>query len=347
MDMESTAVRQERFRAMGTDAHVIVAAPDAVAATLVGLARQRVELLEQCWSRFRPTSELSGLNARAGSGPIPVSEDLLILVQRMHDAWVLSDGLFDPTVLTSMNRLGYDTDFTTVSARPFGPADVAVVPSPGMTSIVIDPLASTVSLPTGIGIDPGAIGKGLAADLIADELHSIGAQGVLVNLGGDIAIRGTLAEQWTIGIEDERRSLEEQERTIDVLVLPDGAKSIGVATSTTLKRRWAQGRRHHVIDPRTGDMATSDLVQVTVAAQQAWHAEVIATTALLKPSHEALAWLEDLRLPALLLTASDEHRTSVFDVMTGGTPHRPHDQHSEEHHSDNRHPRELLEAHHG
>lgn len=335
MDMESTAVRQERFRAMGTDAHVIVAAPDEAAATLVGLARQRVELLEQCWSRFRPTSELSVLNARAGSGAVLVSDDLLTLVQRMHDAWVLSDGLFDPTVLASMTRLGYDADFTTVSGRPFGPADVTVAPAPGMAAIGIDPIASTVSLPMGIGIDPGAIGKGLAADLIADELHAVGAQGVLVNLGGDIAMRGTLAEQWMIGIEDERLG-EHPERTIDVLALPDGAESIGVATSTSLKRRWAQGRRHHVIDPRTGDMATSDLVQVSVAAQQAWHAEVIATTALLKPSYEAIAWLEELRLPALLLTESAELRTSTFEEMTGRHYDRPH-----------HHQRELLEAHHG
>ncbi len=301
-----------QFRAMGTDCHVLVHAPTELLDDLTDLARERVELLEQCWSRFRPDSELSHLNGTAGLGPRIVSADLLLLARRMHDAWRRSGGLFDPTVLTSMMTLGYDTDFATVAARPANSlTDITLAAAPGMSGVVIDVQASTISLPSGVGLDPGAIGKGLAADVIADELWSAGAQGVLVNLGGDISIAGRAPAEtpWSIGVEDERRDVDAPDRVLRVLEFPLGTERIGIATSTTLKRRWAQGRRHHVIDPRTGTMSTSDLVQVTIVAGTAWEAETLATTALLMSSTEAAAWIHPLDVTGILLTADHDLQT--------------------------------------
>jgi thiamine biosynthesis lipoprotein len=295
---------------MGTDCHVLVAAPDDLAATLAELARERVELLEQCWSRFRPTSELNRLNASAGAGPMVVSADLLLLVMRMQQAWELSEGRFDPTVLTAIRALGYDADFAEVAARPAASiVDITATATPGMSGIAIDPDSSAVALPAGVGIDPGAIGKGLAADVIAEELAGAGATAVLVNLGGDISVAGTDEAPWSIGIEDERRPADHPDRILQVLQFEAGTDRLGVATSTTVKRRWAQGRRHHVIDPRTGTMSASDLVQVTVVASTAWEAEVLATTALLKPSREARTWLREQGVTGVLLTDNDEQYT--------------------------------------
>jgi thiamine biosynthesis lipoprotein len=292
---------------MGTDCHVVVVADEPACDELLTLAVDRVELLEQCWSRFRATSALNQLNARAGQGQVVVSPDLMLLVQRMKEAWSMSNGLFDPTVLHSMQALGYDADFETVSARPSASTidDVVVSATPGMSGVVIDEAAGTVSLPAGVGIDPGAIGKGLAADVIASELYDAGAEGVLINLGGDLAFIGTTADGtgWSVGVEDERRPVGEPDRILRHFEFPDGATTAGVATSTTLKRRWAQGRRHHVIDPRTGSMSVSDLVQVTVVSDEAWNAEVIATTALLMTADEAERWLRDREITAILLTA--------------------------------------------
>lgn len=305
-------MQENRFRAMGTDCHVLVEAVDAnVESTLLTLAAGRVELLEQSWSRFRPASELSRLNARAGSGPIEVSADLLLLVTRMVEAWRDSDGLFDPTVLESMNRLGYDADFAEVSARSIPAAgDIAVLPAPGMGGIRVDAAAMTVTLPAGVGLDPGAIGKGLAADIVVDELIEAGASAVLVNLGGDIAIGGALVDPWRIAITDERLPRDWADRTLDVIELPRDVTRAGIATSTTLKRRWAGGRRHHVIDPRTGGMTTGRYVQTTVVAPQAWQAEIAASSALLHA--DADAWLEERHLDALLLTADDIQTTGAL-----------------------------------
>ena len=301
---------ESRFRAMGTDCHVLVVAPEPVGDELLTLARERVEILEQSWSRFRPTSELSHLNAAAGHGPQPVSPDMLLLARRMQQAWQASDGLFDPTVLTSMRSLGYDVDFAEVQARPAASmTDISLAAAPGMSGVFVDNDAMTVSLPSGVGLDPGAIGKGLAADVIAEELWAAGAEGVLVNLGGDISIAGVDAQPWAIGLEDERRPADDPDRVLRVLEFPDGTDRVGVATSTTLKRRWAQGRRHHVIDPRTGAMSTSPLVQVTVIAHSASEAETHATTALLLPPSEAAGWLDAHGMTGILLTETDEIHT--------------------------------------
>lgn len=259
------------FRAMGTNCAVQVWAPSH-AEELAHLARTRVEILEQCWSRFRASSELSLLNARAGQGPMEVSEDLHTLVAAMKHAWELTDGVFDPTVGAAMRAWGYDVTFAEVIARDYT-TDVATRPAPGMGGVRID--GSTVALPTGVELDSGAIGKGLAADIIAREIHAAGAIGVLVDLGGDIVVRGRPGEDtWRIAVTDERAP-DTVVRTFEI-----NDEHAGIATSSVLRRRWA-GTRHHVIDPFTGAIADTGAVQVTVLAPTGAEAEVIATTALL------------------------------------------------------------------
>lgn len=293
------------FRAMGTDCELIVYGPGAE--ELAALGEQRVELLEQCWSRFRSTSELMQLNSLAGTGPVAVSEDLLTLVDIMLEGWKATDGLFDPTVINSMNALGYDRDFASVIARDAIAAVTAKVNrAPGMGDVVINEEDMTISLPTGVGLDPGAIGKGLAADIIVEELMNAGAEGILVNLGGDIVFAGSPGsdDPWVMAILDERLPLDVEDRVVRHLEFEAGTDHGGVATSTTLKRVWADGR-HHVIDPRTGDVARTDLVQVTIGASTGWWAEVAATTALLLGSEKAEAWLDENELVHVLMTSKE------------------------------------------
>jgi thiamine biosynthesis lipoprotein len=305
---------------MGTDCHVYIVADEVSGADLLQLAQDRAELLEDCWSRFRPASELNRLNAFAGQGPMVVSGDLYLLADRMRQAWSMSGGLFDPTVLSSMMALGYDADFSLVSARSAEDlGDIITSTAPGMSGVRLDESAMTISLPAGVGIDPGAIGKGLAADIIAAELFETGADGVLINLGGDLAFIGNTEDgtSWSIGVEDERLPVDDAARVLRVFEFPEGPTTAGIATSTTLKRRWAQGRRHHVIDPRTGGMSVSDLVQVTVVADEAWQAEITATTALLMPAAEAERWLREREVPAILLTADRTIVTTDEEVHDG------------------------------
>lgn len=270
--MSHRAYGRVDFRAMGTDCSIQVWGPNAQA--IAALGQVRVDILEARWSRFRPSSELSVLNTRAGQGPIGVSEDTELLVRAMRDGWRATDGAFDPTIGLSLIAHGYDADFCALNARK---AWEWVTPEParGMGDITIG--GGSVELPVGIALDPGAIGKGLAADIVVDELMGAGVNGVLVDLGGDIAHAGVNSDEvWVMAIHDERNS------TSTAVAHSFSAEHRGLATSTTLRRRWA-GTRHHVLDPRTGTMVDEQLVQVSVCAARASIAEVWATALLVRP----------------------------------------------------------------
>ena len=277
----STHVSKRTFRAMGTECHVLVYGFDERVEAFADLACRRVVLLESLWSRFRDDSELSRLNEHAGRGLVEVSAETEALVRAMRVAWEATAGAFDPSVLTAITAAGYDRDFAEVIARESVHAVSA--PAPGMGGVEI--ADRMVALPAGVGLDPGAIGKGLAADIVVDEMMQAGATGVLVDLGGDIALAGSPGtdDAWRIAIRDERHRLEQTSTQYQrMIVIPAGVVHAGVATSTSLTRRWAQAR-HHVIEPSTGASTDEALVQVTVTGSRAWECEVWATAALVRP----------------------------------------------------------------
>ena len=105
---------EQRFDAMGTTAHVVVVGPDAQ--RQLGKAIERVFDLEQRWSRFLPTSEVSRLNAAHGS-PTGVSRETLSLIEHGVAAWKLTSGHFDPTMITQIECVGYDRSFDDIEIR--------------------------------------------------------------------------------------------------------------------------------------------------------------------------------------------------------------------------------------
>lgn len=272
---------ERRARAMGSDLHVIVWAPGPAAERLADLAVRRVELLECCWSRFRPASELNRLNARAGCGETAVSDDLRRLVTALLAAYEWSDGDVDASVLGGMLSWGYRADFASVAMSL--PANVTPLPAPGMAGVRTG--EATVSLPAGVGLDPGAVGKGLAGDMVTEEIHDAGAHAVLVGIGGDVVTRGVPPEagSWRVSMRDDRVDPPTERRVVELT-----AQHCAVATSSTLRRRWVGG--HHVLAPRTGRPADSDIVQATVLADCGWRAEAAATVGVIRGSASA-HWL--------------------------------------------------------
>jgi thiamine biosynthesis lipoprotein len=138
----------------------------------------------------------------------------------------------------------------------------------------IDPETRVVTAPAGVSIDLGGIGKGLAADVVASELLAAGADGVCVNLGGDLRVVGTPphSDAWYVAIEDPgNRSAE-----VGHVALAEGA----VATSNADGRTWRAGTTlvRHVLDPATG-RSVAPIGAVTVVAGECWWAEVLATAA--------------------------------------------------------------------
>ena len=273
MEAERESRAGDTFHAMGSDAHVVVVGGPA---GLEERARARIAQLERRWSRFIDDSEVSTLNRCAGA-PVKVSPETVELVQRAIEAWRITGGLFDPTVLGAVTRAGYDRSFDTLGPTPRArPSDLTL----GTGDIEI--LDDLVRLPRGSGFDPGGLGKGLAADIVAEELRAAGARGACVNLGGDVRLTGPNPSggAWTVAVDHPWCA-----DPITRLGITHGA----AATSTTLRRRWqVDGEvRHHLIDPATGQPSTSDLAFVTVVAGYAWAAEVLAKAVLLRgtPHH--------------------------------------------------------------
>ena len=327
------AAEELSFRAMGSDAHVIVGGGPPGGAER---ARRRIDDLERRWSRFLPDSELSELTRRAGEW-VTLSPDSRFLVERALEAWRLTVGRFDPTVLNALIEAGYDRTFEELvkggtrrgprgAEPPLGQAaeNARIVSAAG---IEID--GNRVRLPAGVGFDPGGIGKGLAADLVVAETLAAGAAGACVNLGGDLRVAGEPPDgrpsadspsaeppaAWTVAVEHPSAP-----EPLALLGLRDGA----VATSTTLRRRWtaADGQeRHHLIDPWTGAPSTSDLTLAAVVAAEAWAAEVLAKAVLLRGSAQAFDLVAGLGADALTVDRQGAVRsTPGLATFLGGNP---------------------------
>jgi FAD:protein FMN transferase len=275
------------FRAMGSDISVTVWGDGCQ--ELASLAATRLEILEQAWSRFRPDSELSRANARAGMDAFTVSNDLAELVQRMLDSAELTHGLFNPTMARLIESLGYNLDFAQVVT-----SSIDSLPSvPSVNGIHLD--GNQLILAPGVALDPGAIGKGLAGDILCREFMATGASGVVADIGGDVVAAGTPGDDtWRIAVVDETSP----ESCLATVSHQSG--SFAVATSSVMRKRWAGV--HHVIDPRTGTVSETDLIQATVVADSGWKAEALATAAMVLGHRDGEKFLNDMNIEHLLVS---------------------------------------------
>lgn len=292
---------ERTFAAMGSSAHVLLVGPDPSwpgeqgTEALLDRAQASIADLERRWSRFRPDSELSRLNASPGVA-VMVSHDTFDLIRLAVDAWRLTGGRYDPTVLDALVRAGYDRTFDEVRERSratllFDRGATLVLTedadhsSPGCAGIELDEGLAAVTLPHGATIDLGGVGKGRAADVVALELQAAGALGACVNLGGDARVvgEGPDGQGWVVGIEHPL----EPDSDVTAVALADGA----VATSARTNRHWStpDGERHHLIDPATGRPADTGLASVTVVAAEAAWAEILSKAAFVAGSARGAA----------------------------------------------------------
>jgi FAD:protein FMN transferase len=282
--------------ALGGLARLVVTRPDgleaawqAVEATLRGV--------DLAYSRFRPDSELSRVNANPGMTH-EVSPLLAAAIAVALRAARQTDGAVDPTLGGAMRSAGYDVTFADVPPR--GPAlNLVARPVARWRLVRFDERERTVQLPAGVELDLGATGKGLAADLAAAAaLAAAGpGAGVLVSLGGDIATAGEApGGSWVVQVgEDSRAPISRGEETVSI-------RSGAIATSSTTVRRWLRGEAvlHHILDPRTGLPASGPWRTASIVARTCAEANLAATAAIVK-GDGAVAWLQATGVPARLV----------------------------------------------
>lgn len=294
----------ETWQALGTTAVIRYGGPPNPA---VREAVQReIDAIDAAASRFRGDSELSRLNAAAaaGHGAAPASPLLMEAVRLAVRAAEITSGAVDPTLGDSLIAAGYDRDWRELTAvpaaAPLGPGDRIVVRrrNAGLwRSIEISDHPPTVRVPRGVSLDLGATAKALAADRAARAGSEAAGTGVLVSLGGDIAVRGSApAGGWEIRVTDDHRSLPGAPG--QTIAISCG----GLATSSVTTRRWVHRGRamHHILDPGSGDPVHGAWRTVSVAAATCADANIASTAAIVLGS-QAPDWLQEHGLPARLV----------------------------------------------
>jgi FAD:protein FMN transferase len=281
---------------MGTHVHLVAHGARDTTSRL-GVARRLIENCEARWSRFRPDSELSRLNAGSGNW-VEVSPETFVLIEAAIAGWTITEGRFDPTVLPALVAAGYDRTFDAISASPssaFEPLQNDEGDH-GCDAIGLDRERYSIRLPAGVTVDLGGIAKGHTADLVADELMRLGTAGAVANIGGDVRVAGRApdGEAWRVAIEDPPGD----GTPLATCAVADGA----VATTSRRRRRWktVAGSAHHLIDPTTKQPADSGLLAVTVVAARGVWAEVLAKAAFLAGPDEAAAVLAGFGTTGLL-----------------------------------------------
>lgn len=240
---------------------------------------------EQCLSRFRIDSELSQVNTRAGS-TVQVSNVLWDVFQAAREAEKMTHGLVTPLMLNALIHAGYDRSFESLlnSGPYFVPDDSQVIES--LAELEWDADSHSISLPAGAQLDFGGVAKGWAASQAVERLRIEGP--ALVDAGGDIALSGLRrnGDSWQIGVSNPFNP----NVNLEILYLEGG----GVATSGKDYRRWMRGDvlQHHIIDPRSGMPAKTDILTATIIAPTVLLAEAFAKAVLISGSQAGMTLLE-------------------------------------------------------
>ena len=296
------------FPVWGTTARLLVTDARRTVVARRALDAEIMAMGAAC-DRFRPESELSKVNLAEG-GAVRVSVLFAETLGRALEVAKATGGAVDPTVGGALVSAGYDRDFAEVRVRVRPPY---TDPRPVAGWPVVELRDRVVRVPRGVTLDLGATAKALAADRAAARAASAAGCGVLIALGGDIAVGGPAPRGgWRIRVtEDHRAGPDDPGQTV---AISEG----GLATSSLTVRRWRRGGRwlHHIMDPATGAPASAHWRTVSVAAASCLDANAASTAAMVR-GHGADDWLAGRTLPARLI------RLDGSVVTVGGWPPAP------------------------
>jgi len=300
---------------MGTILSIEVVEPtdaDAAAAVDADIARafEWFHEVERRCSRFDEQSELRTLCRHTGRA-IPASELLFSAVQFALALAEDTGGAFDPAVGAEMERRGFDRHYVTGAHS----ATTRVPATGSWVDVELDTDARTITLHRPLLLDLGAVVKGLAVDLAAQELKRY--RNFAIDAGGDLYVSGHNArhETWTVGIRHPRRDREIVEQL--------GVTDTAVCTSGDYERIGALG--HHLIDPRGNlndqtsiiktDAAAGGVASATVIASSAMLADALATAAFVLGPEAGVALLERQGVQGVLYSPSlDRFTTRGFSA---------------------------------
>lgn len=235
--------------------------------------------IDDSMSTYKPTSEVSQVNARAADGPMRITKELFDLLTTAKEYSVITDGAFDITYAS----VGYMYDFRK-RVRPSEGEIAKALPAVDYRHVLLDVKKQTVQFSQkGVRIDLGGIAKGYSVDRGIDVLKSLGFTRAYVSAGGDSRIIGDrFGKPWMVGIRDPRKGAGE---VITRIPLVDAA----ISTSGDYERFFEEDgvRYHHIIDPHTGHSA-SKVRSATVIGPYATRTDGLSKTAFVLGPEKAM-----------------------------------------------------------
>jgi thiamine biosynthesis lipoprotein len=268
---------------------------------------------EAAMSTYMPDSTISRFNSSSALEWQSVDADFCRKVEQSLEMSTATGGTFDITIGPVVDLWG------------FGPGEIIDEP-PGddeidwfLSSTGFEHLHADCTRPAikkdipDLMLDLSAIGKGYAADGVAELLASMGFDSYLVEVGGELSIRGlnSKGDPWAIGIE---APLPNARKPHTIVHLTDTA----MATSGDYRNFFeADGKMYsHTIDTRTGRPVSHSLASVTVVDEQGWRADALATALLVMGPEEGMAFAEREGMTVLMIVRTsdgfEERQTAAF-----------------------------------
>ena len=273
-------VRRVTDGIMGTRITVELWADDPAAAqSAIDAVLDEMRHVDESMSTYKPTSEVSRVNANAANGPMPISKELFDLLTTSREYSVLTDGAFDITYAS----IGYLYDFRG-RTRPNEAQITRLLPAVDYRHVVLDTGRQSVRFSQkNVRIDLGGIAKGYSVDRGVEVLKARGFTRAYVSAGGDSRIVGDrFGKPWMVGIRDPRKGAG---HVITSIPLVDAA----ISTSGDYERFFEEDgvRYHHIIDPRTGRSA-SKVRSATVIGPYATRTDGLSKTAFVLGPEKAM-----------------------------------------------------------
>ncbi len=295
------------FKALGSE--IIIAADLHINQEdiLLSVKKETLEF-EKNFSRFIPGNELNIFNNSTESKR-NISFLFGEMLKKAREYYYLSSGIFDPTIISSLNSLGYDQDFDVLDKLNSQQNQ----PSPDLKKIVnefesrskmteLEVYDTYVICAENFKIDLGGLGKGFIVDYLADKYFS-SISDYYISAGGDLLISGNQIAQrgWQVAVQDPRHADK------NIFSINTGGEKIAIATSGIIKRHGKKGKVnwHHIIDPRTGLSVDNNILSVTLIASTTLRADIFAKTVLILGTHKGLELIEGQADAACVIFLSD------------------------------------------
>ncbi|MBT5472389.1 MAG: FAD:protein FMN transferase [Nitrospina sp.] len=269
---------------MGTLVEISVSGIDQESAySSIQQAFQEIRRLENLMSTHLPTSEVSRINQAAGKNFVPVSQEVLEIIQRSLFWSEQTEGAFDITIGPAQELWDFD--------EPGLPSNTTIADTAKLIDYRnIQIKKNTVFLPKkGMRLHLGAIGKGYAVDRAIEILKNNKIKNALINAGGDLITLGKRSDSlsWKIGLQHPRNP--------ESLLASFSTSKKAIATSGDYQKYFELGgkRYHHILDPKTG-RPSNGAMSTTVIADNVMDADALATAIFVLGPEKGIALLDSL-----------------------------------------------------